>query len=65
MAKKCSFVGSRIQLIKTDDQYTNLTPGSFGIIDHIDSTGTIFVKWEDGSSLGLIPGIDDFRIVNI
>lgn len=65
MKTKCTFAGSRIQLIKTDDQYTNLTPGSFGIIDHIDSTGTIFVKWEDGSSLGLIPGIDDFRIVNI
>lgn len=65
MKTKCTFAGSRIQLIKTDDQYTNLIPGSFGIIDHIDSTGTIFVKWEDGSSLGLIPGIDDFRIVNI
>ncbi len=65
MSSNCSLINSRIQLIKTDDQYTNLTPGSFGIVDHIDSTGTIFVKWEDGSSLGLIPGIDDFRIVNI
>lgn len=65
MSNNCSLINSRIQLIKTDDQYTNLTPGSFGIVDYVDSTGTIFVKWEDGSSLGLIPGIDDFRIVNI
>ncbi len=65
MSNNCSLINSRIQLIKTDDQHTNLTPGSFGIVDRIDSTGTIFVKWEDGSSLGLIPGIDQFRIVNI
>jgi hypothetical protein len=52
----------KIVLIKTNDQYTTLKCGSTGVINYVDDTGTIFAKWEDGSSLGLLPGIDQFAI---
>lgn len=64
MAKKCSLVGSKIQLISTDDPYTKLKPGDIGIITHIDDNGTVFADWENGSALGLIPNIDNFKILS-
>jgi hypothetical protein len=64
MAKKCSLVGSKIQLISTDDPYTKLKPGDVGTITHIDDTGTVFADWENGSALGLIPNIDNFKILS-
>jgi hypothetical protein len=64
MAKKCSLVGFKIQLINTDDPYTNLKPGDIGVITHIDDKGTVFVDWENGSALGLIPNVDNFKILS-
>lgn len=57
--------GDRIQLIHTDDPYTRLTSGSVGTVDWVgrDVTGTvnqISVKWDDGSSLMMLPGVDQF-----
>ena len=56
-------LGKRIQLIHTDDRYTTLTHGDLGTINYIDDCGTIFVSWDNGSKLGLIPGIDKWKIV--
>lgn len=58
-----SLIGKRIELIHTDDEYTKITPGTQGTINHIDDTGTIFASWDDGSKLGLIPTIDKFKII--
>lgn len=58
-----NLIGKRIELIYTNDEYTKLEPHSFGTIDHIDDFGTIFVKWDSGSSLGLIPGVDKYRVI--
>jgi hypothetical protein len=55
------FIGKRIELVSCQDPYTTLTPGIQGVVDHIDNTGTIFVNWENGSCLGLIPGIDKWK----
>jgi hypothetical protein len=54
--------GNRVVLLETDDPYTNLKFGDAGTVNFIDDTGTIFVRWENGSSLGLIPGEDKFAI---
>jgi hypothetical protein len=64
MKKQCSLVGSKVQLISTDDPYTDLNPGDIGVITHIDDNGTVFADWENGSSLGLIPNIDNFKILS-
>jgi len=56
--------GKRIELISTSDPYTNLRPGDRGTIDFVDDMGTIHVTWDNGSTLGLVPGEDQYRFVN-
>ena len=56
-------LGKKIELRHTDDQHTKLKPGDFGIVDYIDDAGTIFVSWENGSKLGLIPGVDKWKVI--
>jgi hypothetical protein len=53
-----TLIGERIELILCTDEFTPLTPGTQGLVNHVDDTGTVFVNWENGSTLGLIPGID-------
>lgn len=55
---------TRIKLLKDmDDEY--LKAGATGRVDYIDDMGTIHMKWDCGSSLGLIVGKDDFEIEKI
>jgi hypothetical protein len=56
-----TLVGKRVELILCTDEFTALTPGTQGTIDHVDDVGTLFVKWDNGSTLGLIPGIDKWK----
>jgi hypothetical protein len=53
--------GTRVELIRMDDPYTNLMPGDKGTVTGVDDTGTVFVAWDKGSSLGLVWGEDQFR----
>lgn len=62
--QRYDLLGKQIQLVFTDDQYTNLKPGNIGIVNFIDDFGTVHVNWDDGSSLGLIPGIDKWRVIS-
>jgi hypothetical protein len=54
----------RIRLAHTSDPYTELTNGSLGtkLGEHTDPWGglTIRVKWDNGSSLSLIDGHDEW-----
>jgi len=54
--------GTRVELIR---MYDSQSPpvGTAGIVTYVDDIGTIHVDWDNGSSLGLIPGVDKFRIV--
>ena len=56
-----TLIGKKIELILCTDEFTALTPGTQGIIHHVDDHGTVFVNWDNGSTLGLIPGIDKWR----
>jgi hypothetical protein len=53
-----TLIGKKVQLISCTDEFTALTPGTQGVINYVDDNGTVFVNWENGSTLGLIPGID-------
>jgi len=61
--KKDVIIGKRVKLVSTEDVYTNLKPGDMGTITHVDDAGTIFANWDNGSGLGLIPGIDFFEVL--
>ena len=54
----------RIELISTTDPYTGLKPGDRGTVDFVDDMGTIHVAWDNGSTLGVVPGEDQYRFVN-
>lgn len=56
-----TLIGKRIELILCTDEFTALTPGTQGLINYVDDTGTVFVNWDNGSNLGLIPGIDKWK----
>lgn len=56
---RATLLGKRVSLNYTDDKYTNLKRGDQGTVDHIDDSGTIFVKWDNGSNLGLVPEAGD------
>ena len=57
-------IGKRIRLDYTSDPYTNLRPGDMGTVTFIDALGTIAVKWDSGSTLGMVPGEDHFTILD-
>lgn len=50
--------GDRVVLDHTTDPYTHLRSGARGTVEFIDSMGTVFVKWSDGSTLGLLARAD-------
>jgi len=54
-------VGCRVELIQMDDPYSKLTPGEQGTVTAVDDTGTVFVSWDSGSSLGIVYGVDRVR----
>ena len=56
--------GTRVELIHMDDPYNRkLVPGSLGTVLFVDDMGTIHVRWDCGSSLGVAYGEDYCKIV--
>ncbi len=55
--------GSRIRLRELNDPYRKMEAGSEGTLISIDDLGTFDVAWDDGSSLGLVIGVDSFTVM--
>lgn len=55
--------GWRVRLLYCSDLHTRLQPGTEGTIQFVDAVGTLHVKWDDGSGLGLIPGEDQWELL--
>lgn len=54
--------GTRIRLLKMDDIQAP-PAGTEGTVTFVDDAGTIHMRWNTGSSLGLISGEDEFEVV--
>lgn len=54
--------GTKVRLVAMDDVQAPPV-GTKGEILGVDDVGNILVSWENGSSLNLIPGIDEFDII--
>ena len=59
--KKLYLPGTRIELICMKGPYAPVPAGTRGTVKFIDSMGTIFPEWDNGRSLGVVPGEDSFR----
>ena len=58
-------IGKRVELVNCSDPWTKLAPGTQGTVTFVDDVGTVFVSWDDGSSLGMIREAGDlYRVVN-
>jgi Domain of unknown function (DUF4314) len=57
--------GDRVVLIATTDPHTRLVPGTEGTVTGTDSQhGQIFMAWDDGSTLSMLPGDgDEIRLI--
>ena len=54
------FPGDRVVLIHMDDPYP-VPDGTRGTVDYVDDAGQIHMKWDNGRTLALVPGVDKFR----
>ena len=55
--------GTRIRLNSMEDPYHPILPGTEGEVDFVDNEGQIFMKWDNGRTLPLIPGEDSFTVL--
>ena len=54
----------QIRLISMDDKFSKLKEGDEGTCMGVDGIGNILMKWNDGSTLNLIPGIDHYTVLH-
>lgn len=57
--------GDRVRLISCPDPYTSIAPGTEGTVDFVDALGTVHITWDDGHSLGLVPGEDAWETIRM
>ncbi len=52
--------GTEVELIAMPNDPYPVPPGTRGKVLMVDGAGDILMKWDNGSSLSLIPGVDQF-----
>ena len=55
--------GKRLRLIQMNNEPNPVQPGTERTIYYVDNAGTIHLKWDDGSLLGVIIGLDEYQIL--
>ena len=55
--------GTRICLDSMENDPFPIPSGSRGTVQFVDDAGQLIMKWDNGSSLSLIPGEDRFHVI--
>lgn len=58
-------VGTRVRLDSMKDDPNPVEEGTYGTIDSIDDAGQLHVQWDNNRLLALIPGVDEFTVLDI
>lgn len=53
--------GTRLMLLSMNDPYRPVERGTRGTVRLVDDMGTIHMNWDNGRTLGIVPGEDEFR----
>ena len=53
--------GTRIELTSMNDPFAPVPSGMRGSVDYVDDAGQIHMKWDNGRTLAVLPGVDIFR----
>ena len=56
--------GCRVELLQMDGDPQAPPIGTLGTVIGVDDIGTVHVKWDNGSSLGVAYGEDDCRRID-
>ena len=56
-------VGTRVVLVKMDDTQAP-APGTEGTVEGVDDTGSLLMRWDNGSGLNVVYGEDIVRKVD-
>lgn len=56
--------GTRIRLLEMKDPFAPVPPGACGTVESVDDIGQLHMKWDDGRSLAVIPGTDNFEVLS-
>ena len=55
--------GTKIELIKMYDLLAPVEAGTKGIVEQVNDIGNLSVKWENGRTLSLVIGVDEFKVL--
>ncbi len=55
--------GTKIRMESMTDPHAPISPGTEGVVDHVDDIGTLHCKFENGRGLGVIVGEDSFSVI--
>jgi len=55
--------GTKLELIKIYDYINPVPTGATGEVINVDDIGVVYISWNNGSTLGLVVGIDEFKII--
>ena len=53
--------GTRLELQEMEDPYAPVQSGTRGTVAVVDDMGQIHMNWDNGRTLAVIPGVDQFR----
>lgn len=55
--------GTRVRLDHMEDKQA-VPEGTKGTVDMVDDIGQIHMKWDNGRTLALVPGVDSFSVIS-